>query len=41
MRLPRWWSYWQTPLLWGGLALFLFVGLARIVYEIHHPLWPR
>ena len=41
VRLPRWWARWHLPLLWGGLALFLLVGVVRIVYEVYHPWWPR
>lgn len=39
--LPLWVSRWQIPLLWGGLTLFLLVGVVRIGYEICHPVFPR
>jgi hypothetical protein len=37
LRIPLWWQYWQSRLLWGAITIYLVVGIGRMVYEIRHP----
>jgi hypothetical protein len=34
--LPPCWTRWRRTLCWSGLALYLLVGIARVVYEAIH-----
>jgi hypothetical protein len=37
VRVPTWWIRVRTPLFYGGLALYLIVGLGRMALEIRYP----
>jgi len=37
LRLPAWWGRHQLRVAWLGLAVFLLIGIGRILYEIRYP----
>ncbi len=37
MRLPQWWQRRHVEITWSAVGIFLLVGFARVIYELHHP----
>lgn len=35
--LPQWWTRWKARLFYAAFTIFMLVGIARIVYQLHHP----